>query len=61
MYCTVLVKWLPFKQVRNILGVLPKSWKSKVNAIFEARDLKTLTMDKLIRNIKTYEQKKQHD
>lgn len=44
----------PSKQVRKILGFLPKSWKSKVNAIFEARNLKTITIDKLIGKLKTY-------
>lgn len=43
------------------MGVLPKSWESNFNAIFEARDLKTLTNDKLIENLKTYELKKQLD
>lgn len=51
----------PSKQVKKKLRVLPKLWKSKVNAISEARDLRTLTMDELIGNIKTYELKKQQD
>lgn len=51
----------PSKQVRKILRVLPKLWKSKVNVISEARDLKTLTMNELIENPKNYELKKQQD
>lgn len=47
--------------MRKILSVLPKSWKSKVNVISEARYLKTLTMDELIRNLKTYELEKKQD
>jgi len=47
------------KQVRKILKVLPKSWESKVNAITEAKDLKTLAMDELIGNLQTYELNKQ--
>ncbi|KAH0688795.1 hypothetical protein KY289_016153 [Solanum tuberosum] len=34
----------PSKQIQTILGVLPKSWESKVNAIIEARDLKGSTV-----------------
>ncbi|XP_070005740.1 uncharacterized protein [Nicotiana sylvestris] len=34
--------------VRKILSVLYGSWESKVNAITEAKDLQTLTMDELI-------------
>ncbi|XP_049349519.1 uncharacterized protein LOC125814108 [Solanum verrucosum] len=43
------------KQVRKILKILPKSWESKVDAITEAKDLKTLSMDELIGNLQTYE------
>ncbi|XP_070001921.1 uncharacterized protein [Nicotiana sylvestris] len=46
------------KLVRKILSVLPGSWESKVNAITEAKDLQTLTMDELIGNLKTYEMKR---
>ncbi|PHT38315.1 Myosin-11 [Capsicum baccatum] len=49
------------KQVRKVLSILSKSWESKVNAIAEARDLKSFTMDELIGNLKTYEMKKQQD
>nr|XP_009615674.1 uncharacterized protein LOC104108362 [Nicotiana tomentosiformis] len=35
------------KLVRKILSVLPSSWESKVNAITEAKDLQTLTIDEL--------------
>ncbi|XP_070009507.1 uncharacterized protein [Nicotiana sylvestris] len=37
------------------------SWESKVNAITEAKDLQTLTMDDLIGNLKTYEMKRKKD
>lgn len=47
-----------YKPVRKILGVLTKSWESKVEAINEARNLKTLTMDELNENLKTDELKK---
>ncbi|XP_075074895.1 uncharacterized protein LOC142162439 [Nicotiana tabacum] len=43
------------KLIRKILSVLPGSWESKVNAITEAKDLQTLTMDELIGNLKIYE------
>ncbi|XP_070025814.1 uncharacterized protein [Nicotiana sylvestris] len=49
------------KLVRKILSVLPGSWESKVNAITKAKDLQTLTMDKLIGNLKTYEMKRKKD
>ncbi|XP_070014623.1 uncharacterized protein [Nicotiana sylvestris] len=49
------------KLVRKILSVLPDSWESKVNAITEAKDLQTLTMDELIGNLKTYEVKRKKD
>ncbi|XP_059310980.1 uncharacterized protein LOC132062420 [Lycium ferocissimum] len=45
------------KLVRKLLGVLPDSWDSKVNAIHEAQDLTKLTVDELIGNLKTYEMK----
>ena len=43
------------KQVRKVLRILPKSWEIKVDAITEAKDLKVLTMDVLIGNLKTHE------
>lgn len=49
------------KQVRKILRVLPKLWESNVDTNIEAQDLKNLTMDKLIENLKTYELKRQQD
>ncbi|XP_070046254.1 uncharacterized protein [Nicotiana tomentosiformis] len=49
------------KLVRKILSVLPSSWESKVNAIIEAKDLQTLTIDELVENLKTYEMKKKKD
>ncbi|XP_069145699.1 uncharacterized protein [Solanum lycopersicum] len=49
------------KQVRKVLRVLPKSWESKVDAIIEAKDLKVLTMDALIGNLKTHEMNRNYD
>ncbi|XP_070008657.1 uncharacterized protein [Nicotiana sylvestris] len=49
------------KLVRNILSILPSSWESKANAITEAKDLKELTMDELVGNLKTYEMKRKID
>ncbi|XP_070014661.1 uncharacterized protein [Nicotiana sylvestris] len=49
------------KLVSKILSVLLSSWESKVNAITEAKDLQTLTMDELVGNLKTYEMKKKKD
>ena len=49
------------KQVRKVLRIFPKSWESKVDAISEAKDLKVLTMDALIGNLKTREMNRNHD
>ncbi|XP_075104577.1 uncharacterized protein LOC142178612 [Nicotiana tabacum] len=49
------------KLVRKVLSVLSSSWESKVNAITEAKDLQTLTMDELVENLKTYEMKRKKD
>jgi len=49
------------KQVRKVLRILPKSWASKVDAITEAKDLKVLTMDALIGNLKTHEMNRNQD
>ncbi|XP_027772674.1 uncharacterized protein LOC114077194 [Solanum pennellii] len=49
------------KQVKKVLRILPKSWESKVDAITEAKDLKVLTMDALIGNLKTHEMNRNHD
>ena len=49
------------KQVRKVLRILPKSWERKVDAITEAKDLKVLTMDALIGNMKTHEMNRNHD
>ena len=49
------------KQVRKVLGILPKSWESKVDAITEAKDLKVLLMDAFIGNLKTHEMNRNHD
>lgn len=43
------------KQICKVLNILPRQWESKVNSITEARNLKAMTMDKLVRNLKTYE------
>src|SRR5688572_25513592 len=51
----------PSKQLRKLLRVLPKSWEIKVDAITEAKDLKTLTMDEIIGNLHTHELIKQQD
>ncbi|XP_069143303.1 uncharacterized protein [Solanum lycopersicum] len=49
------------KQVRKVLRILPKSWESKVDAITEAKDLKVLTMDALIGNLKIHEMNRNYD
>ncbi|XP_069148276.1 uncharacterized protein [Solanum lycopersicum] len=49
------------KQVRKVLRILPKTWESKVDAITEAKDLKVLTMDALIGNLKTHEMNRNYD
>lgn len=51
----------PTKHVRKVLSILPKAWESEVNAIIEAKDLKTMNIDELIGNLKTYELKKKQD
>ncbi|MCD9560247.1 hypothetical protein HAX54_018768 [Datura stramonium] len=42
----------------KLLDILPDSWVSKVNVIMEAKDPETLTMDKIMGNLKTYEMRK---
>ncbi|XP_070013093.1 uncharacterized protein [Nicotiana sylvestris] len=49
------------KLVRKILTILLCSWESKVNNITKAKDLQKLTIDELIRNLKTYEMKRKND
>ncbi|XP_069154328.1 sporulation-specific protein 15-like [Solanum lycopersicum] len=49
------------KQVRKVLRILPKSWESKVDVITEAKDLKVLTMDALIGNLKIHEMNRNYD
>ncbi|XP_070013253.1 uncharacterized protein [Nicotiana sylvestris] len=49
------------KLVRKIFSFLPSSWESKVNAITESKDLHELTIEELIRNLKTYELKRKID
>ena len=43
------------------MSVLPGSWESKVEAITEAHDLDSLSMDELIGNLITYELKKNQE
>ena len=49
------------KQVRKVVRILSKSWESKVDAITEAKDLKVLTMDVLIGNLKTREMNRNYE
>ncbi|XP_070002780.1 uncharacterized protein [Nicotiana sylvestris] len=42
------------KLVRKILSILPNSWEIKVNVITKEKDLQELTIDELVRNLKTY-------
>ena len=49
------------KQFSIVLRILLKSWESKVDVITEAKDLKVLTMDALIGNLKTHEMNRNHD
>ncbi|GJV16243.1 zf-CCHC domain-containing protein [Tanacetum coccineum] len=41
--------------VRKFLHALPLKWRAKVTAIEEAKDLATVPLDELIRNLKVYE------
>ncbi|GJR03416.1 zf-CCHC domain-containing protein [Tanacetum coccineum] len=41
--------------VRKFLRALPLKWRGKLTAIEEAKDLATLALDELIRNLKVYE------
>ncbi|XP_016706887.1 uncharacterized protein [Gossypium hirsutum] len=43
------------KVVRKMLRSLPKSWKAKVIAIEEVKNLETLTLDELIRSLLIHE------
>ena len=43
------------EQVDKVLRTLPRSWKIKVTAIREAKDLTNMTLDELVGNLKTYE------
>ena len=43
------------ENVRKILRSLPKRWEAKKTAIYEARDLKVLTLDELFGSLMTYE------
>ncbi|XP_047264086.1 uncharacterized protein LOC124896565 [Capsicum annuum] len=46
------------KTNQKLLSVLPESWERKVEAISEACNLDTLTMDELIEKLTTFELKK---
>nr|GEW69714.1 copia protein [Tanacetum cinerariifolium] len=41
--------------VRKFLRALPAKWHPKVTAIYESKDLSTLSLDELIGNLKVYE------
>lgn len=43
--------------VKKILNSLPNSWEAKVTTIKEIKDLDTLSLDKFIRSLLTYEMK----
>nr|GEX33855.1 UBN2 domain-containing protein [Tanacetum cinerariifolium] len=43
------------KHVRKFLRALPTKWRPKVTSIEESKDLLTLPLDELIRNLKVYE------
>ncbi|GAV85742.1 UBN2 domain-containing protein, partial [Cephalotus follicularis] len=43
------------EMVRKILRCLPRSWMSKVTAIEEAKNLKVLPLEDLIRSLMTHE------
>ncbi|GKC28108.1 hypothetical protein Tco_1035402 [Tanacetum coccineum] len=47
--------YLSKNHVRKFLRALPLKWNAKVTAIEEAKDLATLPLDELIRNLKVYE------
>jgi len=44
--------------VRKILRFLPQSWEAKVTAIQEAKKMDEISLDELIRNLQTYELRK---
>nr|GEV97869.1 UBN2 domain-containing protein [Tanacetum cinerariifolium] len=46
--------YLSKNHVRKFLRALPLKWNAKVTAIEEAKDLATLPLDELIRNLKNY-------
>ena len=43
------------EQVDKVLRIFPRSWKIKVTAIREDKDLTNMTLDELVENLKTYE------
>ncbi|XP_015073385.1 uncharacterized protein LOC107017680 [Solanum pennellii] len=49
------------KQVRKVLRIISKSLESKVDVVAEAKDLKVLTMDALIGNLKKHEMNRSQD
>ncbi|XP_070032685.1 uncharacterized protein [Nicotiana tomentosiformis] len=44
--------------VSKVLRILPASWESKVTAIQEAKELEKISLDELVRNIKSHEIRK---
>ncbi|GKA59207.1 zf-CCHC domain-containing protein, partial [Tanacetum coccineum] len=47
--------FLSHKHVRKFFRALPTKWRPKVTTIEESKDLSTLSLDKLIGNLKVYE------
>lgn len=59
---TALGKMYTMKEkVMKILRCLPRSWREKVTAIFEARDLEKLTLNELVGSLLTHELTVAHD
>lgn len=44
-----------------MLRILPESWESKVEAIIDAKNLDTMTMDQLMGTLVTYELNKNQE
>lgn len=42
----------------RLFYILPDSWENKVDVIMEAKNMDTITMEELMRNLKTYEIRK---
>lgn len=49
------------KAIRQMLRILPESWESKVEAIIDAKNLDTMTMDQLMGTLVTYELNKNQE